>query len=388
MNSRPSARSLIILTLAWCGGCGAGDADVPRGSGVPMFQGLPGGTTMAAGPTAPGPVPAASMSPTQSTSPTPGMSPASEGTPVNGIQPPVGAAGAGGSAIPNSTGTGGTQVNAAPAPQPQTPAEPAASAPAGGGASAGCGLASGVPNSPQVASTILSFPRERYDGSTPLPLVFAFHGAGRTNADMRDVDSRTSGGELERNYVVAYVKSAGNGWDIGADFPRFEAILEQIASEYCIDTEHVFAFGHSSGAQFIAQMLGDARTRETRFAGVVPVASSRFFNPAWSPVPTLVIHGVNDTQRPGDESGAADVVQYTSSNQCSGATRTLEVASCASLAGGVSVDAGCLEFTGCGAPTIFCNHDDPNYLQNGQPTNHGWPCFANALIFEFFESLL
>ena len=65
-----------------------------------------------------------------------------------------------------------------------------------------------------------------------------------------------------------------NGCDIGAAYGRFEAALDQVTRERYIDTGHVFAFGHSLGAQFIAHMLGDSRTRETLFAGVVEVASS------------------------------------------------------------------------------------------------------------------
>ena len=78
-------------------------------------------------------------------------------------------------------------------------------------------------------------------------------------------------------------------------------------------------------------------------------------------MPTLLIHGENDTARPGDNDGAQDIAQYV-------------------------VDPGCVEYSGCAAPTLFCRHDDPNYFDNGNPTNHGWPCFANSQIFAFFES--
>src|SRR5204863_10209095 len=134
-----------------------------------------------------------------------------------------------------------------------------------GPASAGCGLSQGIPQNPNIDSTIMTFP-QGYDGSTPVPLVFGFHGANRTNLQQQVNDSRTIGSELEQNYVMAFVKSAGTAWDLGTDYPRFQAIRSQILSRFCIDTAHVFAFGHSSGAQFIAQMLGDNRARETGFA--------------------------------------------------------------------------------------------------------------------------
>ncbi len=249
-------------------------------------------------------------------------------------------------------------------------------------ASAGCGQSEGVPENLAIDGIILAFPPD-YDGSTPFPLAFGFHGAGRTNEEMRSIDARTVGTALEENYVLAFMKSAGNAWNLGADLPRFNAALAQIHSQVCVEQERLFAFGHSSGAQFIQQLLGDERARETRFTGVVPVASSRGNDPAWSPVPTLVIHGLNDNQRGGDENGALDLVQYTQSNQCESTATPLDVPSCASFQGGAAVDPGCVQFEGCAAPTQFCNHDDPNY----QNTNHGWPCFANQQIFNFFESL-
>lgn len=285
---------------------------------------------------------------------------------------------------------------AAPAPStptPTTPADPSApvtpGVPGASGAvaSAGCGLTQGAPVDAGIPNTIVTFP-DGYDGSTPKPLVFAFHGAGRTNEQMRTVDSRTADGALESAFVMAYVKSAGNAWDLNTDHPRFSAVLEQMQAQLCIDTAHIFAFGHSSGAQFIVQALGNPNIREQRFAGVVEVASSRYDNPAWDPLPTLVIHGLNDNQRPGDNNGAVDIVQYVESNQCSGQTQPLDVPACASIANQAAVNPGCVEYSGCAAPTLFCNHNDPNYVDNGTPTNHGWPCFANAQIQSFFESLL
>ena len=274
------------------------------------------------------------------------------------------------------------------APTPATPpAEPVNEAPGAGAASAGCGRGQGQPADAGIPNTLVTFPLA-YDGSTPMPVVFAFHGANRTNIEQRTVDSQTVDSDLEKNYVVAYVKSAGAAWDLGADYPRFQAVREQMFAELCIDTEHVFAFGHSSGAQFIVQALGDNRARETGFTAIAPVSSSNYGNPAWSPVPTLLIHGVSDQARPGDNNGAMDIAQYAASNQCSGGVTQMTVPSCNSIANNAVVDAGCVTYNDCAAPTLFCNHNDPNYIQDGNPTNHGWPCFANSQIFQFFESQL
>jgi polyhydroxybutyrate depolymerase len=372
---RPTGVALSFSLMA-LGGCSDAESDGPdgprfTGAGAPV-NATPGNT---AGTGAPGNgAPAPSNGAPSSPSPTPA---GNEQPPVAGGIDTSGAAPAGmvgGTPAPGASGT-----PAAEQPGAQTPV------PATAEASAGCGLSPGIPQNVAIDSTIMTFPPD-YDGSTPVPIVFAFHGANRTNLQQQMEDSRTVDSELERNYVMAFVKSAGTAWNLATDYPRFQAIRSQILAQFCIDTEHVFAFGHSSGAQFIAQMLGSPSTRETGFAAIAPVSSSLFPNPAWSPVPTLLIHGLNDTQRPNDLNGAQDISQYAASNQCSGSTTPLAVSTCNSIANNTAVNPGCVQYDGCAAPTLFCNHNDPNYLDNGTPTNHGWPCFANAEIFQFFES--
>jgi polyhydroxybutyrate depolymerase len=369
---------------------GGAESDVPKFEGSLPTNGASGVPAPAnANPAAADPGAGSPQNTPQNMVPT---TPGNEAQAATDFQTPPAATQTGGT---QTGGTGGSpgesmppstppEMPSAGVPPNTPPSEPPASDPTGG-ASAGCGRAAGIPANPAVPNTIVTFP-PNYNGSTPLPLVFAFHGAGRTNTDMRTVDARTNGSVLENTYVLAYVKSAGNAWDLATDYPRFEAVLDQMLSQFCIDTDHLFAFGHSSGAQFIAQMLGDSRTRETRFAAVAPVSSSRFNNPNWAPVPTLLIHGLKDAERPNDSNGAIDITQYTDSNQCTGGTQPLNVPSCNSLAGGVAVNAGCVQYAGCAAPTLFCNHNDPNYIENGNPTNHGWPCFATSQIFAFFEA--
>lgn len=349
-------------------GCSSEDDD---GNAPPPFQGLPGNNGATPGGTgssaAPGP---------SSTNPGNG----GDTTPAAGLMQPQ----------PVATGNGAVT----PAPSSSTPPAPSSTVPpapttppqAGGTPSAGCGRAQGIPANYQVANTIVTFP-PNYDGTTPVPLLFAFHGAGRTNEEMRTIDSRTQNSPLENNYVMAFMKSAGNAWDLNTDYPRFETALTQLEADLCVDTAHLFAMGHSSGAQFIVQMLGNAQTREDRFAAVAPVSSSLFNSDPWTPVPTLLIHGLNDTQRPNDLNGAQDISQYARANQCAGGTTAVDIGSCNSIAqGNPAVNPGCVSYNGCGATTLFCNHNDPNYIDNGSPTNHGWPCFANQEIFDFLQT--
>src|SRR4029450_8438553 len=120
--------------------------------------------------------------------------------------------------------------------------------------SAGCGKMSGRPTSPMGTNPILTFP-DAYDGSTPMPLVFGFNGAGRTNTQFRTADAKTSGTDLEKKFVMAYLGSTGNGWGLGTDRPKLDAAFDMIKNSYCIDTNRVFVTGHSSGAQMIAPLL-------------------------------------------------------------------------------------------------------------------------------------
>jgi polyhydroxybutyrate depolymerase len=371
------SKRVLLLSASFSGMALAACSSEPEASAdrstVPAYT-EPGGTGTA-------------NPPAGTATPPSGAAPGSnESTQVNQLAPPPpSGTGAGNQPAPNMPQTPPAQQTPTPAPTPMDP--PDQMNPTPGSPSAGCGAAQGMPANPATIAdpnTIVTFP-PGYDGSTPFPIVFAFHGAGRTNQEMRTVDSRTPGTQLENNYVMAFVKSQGNAWDLGTDYPRFQRLITQLLAERCIDTSHIFAMGHSSGAQFIVAMLGDNRARETRFAAVAPVSSNNLNNPNWNPLPTLLIHGLRDTARPNDPDGAQDISQYAESNQCSEDTQPVDIGTCTSLVRNASVNPGCVQYSGCAAPTLFCNHDDPNY-NDGMDTNHGWPCFANSEIFTFFEA--
>ena len=386
MICRSSARFCSLLlpfaALYGCGGTDDSDSEIP--SDIPRFE-IPAATPM------PGTnIGAPGTENTPAATDTTGNGNSNEVTPTPSLQPSGGTPSSSGGT--STAGTQGTTPPATPPAAPETPAtpetppaeptEPAQPEP-GTAASAGCSLGNAAPNL-NVPNTIVTLP-SGYDGRTPVPLLFAFHGAGRTNTDMRMVDSRTVGSGLESTYVMAFVKSAGNAWDLNTDYPRFTAVRDQMLSQFCVDTAHVFAMGHSSGAQFIAQMLGNRA--EQGFAGVVPVSSNNI-GANWNPVPTMLIHGLNDLERLNDLNGAQDIQQYTRNNQCAGTFQAVNVPTCTTIAGtNAQVNPGCRQFDGCAVPTFFCNHNDPNYVDDRGPTNHGWPCFANTQILSFFESL-
>jgi poly(3-hydroxybutyrate) depolymerase len=247
--------------------------------------------------------------------------------------------------------------------------------------SAGCGKDT-RPASGEITVTdqyILTFPAS-YDGKAPMPVVFGFHGANRTNVDFRNSDAATRGSDFEKTYIMAYVKSVGTDWtsQLMPNFARFDAVYDELAKNHCIDTSRVFAMGHSSGAQFISNLVCRP---EPRLRGVAPVASSPYSGNCRQ-IPVLIIHGKNDMVRGND--GSAYVAQFVQHNGCSNTTAPYPVPMCNSIAGGMLVTPGCVQYQNCGNnPTIWCSHNDPNY----SGTNHGWPCFANKTILDFFNGL-
>ncbi len=260
----------------------------------------------------------------------------------------------------------------------------AGTAGAGGGTaaptpSAGCGKG-GRPVGGEITVAdqyILTFP-PTYDGNTPMPLVFGFHGANNTNVSFREGDAGTKGTDFEKRYVMAYVKSIGSNWtqQLSDNFGRFDAVYAELTTKHCIDTGRVFAMGHSSGAIFTTNLVcrPDARLR-----AVAPVASGQV-NGNCRTIPALLIQGEADSVV-GASNGAAHAAAYVERNGCAKTSTAFSVPTCNSRQTG-SVTPGCVEYDSCGAnPTVSCTHDDPFYSS----TNHGWPCFANQTILDFFE---
>jgi len=236
--------------------------------------------------------------------------------------------------------------------------------------SAGCSNGNASPSLDLPANTLFSFPPS-YDGTTPVPVVLAFHAAGNPNTQLKDRYED----DLGDKYLVLYPKSDGNGWTDG-DLPKVDAMFNTLTNDACIDENRVFATGHSSGSQFIVQQLCAG---ETRYRAVAPVASSKYCD-SWGAVPALVIHGIGDQERSWDPNGEEDIVPFRTSNGCEATSSEYPVDGC--MSGSTQVDPGCVEFAGCGVQTIWCQHNDPQY----GTSHHGMPCFADALIPQFFGS--
>lgn len=131
-----------------------------------------------------------------------------------------------------------------------------------------------------------------YDGITPVPVLFAFHGSGTSGQELLGQSyGNVRGGVARRALLLAPNALSWNGgtaWvdpfsgDQGggvtrADVDLFDALVDKLTTSYCIDTGRVFAMGHGDGA-IISNQLACLRGNVLRgvgsFAGAGPESSS------------------------------------------------------------------------------------------------------------------
>ncbi|MGK2950534.1 MAG: alpha/beta hydrolase family esterase [Acidimicrobiales bacterium] len=176
--------------------------------------------------------------------------------------------------------------------------------------SAGCGsaaLAAGAVVEEERTLTVegadrrylLTVPSE-HDGSEPLPVVLDFHGL-LEGAEVHARMSQYSSVAEEDGFVAVFPHGTGDplGWRTSldpatnGDLAYFDAVLEQVASQLCIDEARVYATGLSNGAMFTSALLcqrADVLAAAAPVAGITDpdgCAPSR-------PVPIVSFHGTAD----------------------------------------------------------------------------------------------
>ncbi len=330
---------------------GTGGATPGTGGLLPATGGAPtGGSAPATG----GLLPATGGAPTGGSAPaTGGLLPATGGVPTGGSSPASGGDATGGS--PPATGGSG----------PSTP-------------SSGCSSTAAAPTGSAIDATLtvggltrtyrLSVPTDAAAGE-PLPLVFALNGVGG------DGKGAQSAFRLETNHRAIFVypdsildESLGSvAWDFdrdGHDFPFFDAMIDELSSTYCVDTDRIVVLGVSSGA-IMANRLGCLRGDV--FRAIAPASGMSWQDSCTGDVAVMVICGATDSYNPCETDAQGEIDLWTRENGCDATTTTSPLSDL------------CVEYQGCSAgnPVLLCTH----------PGGHMWPPEASDFAWDFFLGL-
>ncbi|KAF7590083.1 hypothetical protein BBP40_003285 [Aspergillus hancockii] len=157
-----------------------------------------------------------------------------------------------------------------------------------------------------------------YDVNTPAPLIFSFHGRGKT-AEGQEQLSQFSNEAWNPNGIAIYPQGLKKQWQgdpnsVGVDDIGFTlGMLEYFQENYCIDSSRVYAAGKSNGGGF-TNLLACNATSSTKIAAFGPVSGAYYQDvsekdchpttvpvecaPGRSPIPIIEFHGSNDTTIP------------------------------------------------------------------------------------------
>jgi polyhydroxybutyrate depolymerase len=142
---------------------------------------------------------------------------------------------------------------------------------------------------------------EGYDGTTPLPLVFAFHGLTVSYAVVPGMSGFGDMAAAGYDFIAVSPSGLLDGtvpyWVAAPTQDNREVafvadLLDLLEDELCIDTGQVFSTGMSNGGQMsslLACQLSD------RFTAVAPLAGVEFSEQCdGDPVPVMAFHGDAD----------------------------------------------------------------------------------------------
>ncbi len=221
-----------------------------------------------------------------------------------------------------------------------------------------------------------------YNSHDPSPLVIAFHGRTNSNAQVKQYM------RLDRELtdsIIAYPAAIKNengtySWANPGDKPNeirdiafFDAIVEKLADNYCIDMDRISVVGHSLGA-WIANSV--ACVRGDVVLASATVGGDSVTTKCAGPAAAMIIHNPKDTLAPF--SGAEKVrKQRIEANACAWETDDT----------GPS-ELNCVRHTTCagGNDILWC----PSTIdtdERGVFYPHTWPKITAGHINDFFKSL-
>ncbi len=199
----------------------------------------------------------------------------------------------------------------------------------------------------------------------PVPLIFEFHGAGGNGEGV--VSSFGLEASLQGGAVLIAPDGVDQGGTIGwaggnsnADLELVRALIGQAKQDHCIDATRIYALGFSWGGWMASQTacaLGSELRAFVSVAGGGPMGSCT------QPVAGMIVHGTGDSAEP-ISAGIGTRDKLRTLNGCTDTLSDSEVA-------------GCEEYSGCGEPLLWCQHDGGHYIP--ELVLNGLPAFFDGL---------
>ncbi|KAB8272959.1 Alpha/Beta hydrolase protein [Aspergillus minisclerotigenes] len=157
-----------------------------------------------------------------------------------------------------------------------------------------------------------------YDVNKPTPLIFSFHGRGKT-AENQEKLSQFSNEDWNPDAIAVYPQGLNKEWqgdphskDVD-DIAFTMEMLDYFQEKYCIDSTRVYAAGKSNGGGF-TNLLACDPTASTRIAAFAPVSGAYYqdvseeachpttvpikCSPGRPSIPILEFHGTADKTIP------------------------------------------------------------------------------------------
>jgi polyhydroxybutyrate depolymerase len=275
------------------------------------------------------------------------------------------------------SGSGGTKVTADAGKGGQAgTVTPEASVPRGDASpSAGCGKPPTEMGITTKSVTIAGVERY-YDlynangvtGNEPVPLVFAFHGAGGTSLDAESYGLQDAAEALKDKAIFVFPQAilyqGTIGWDCfntkTVDMQFVDAIIDDVSATHCVDKSRLFAAGFSWGADMTIELgcfRGDVFRAIHPFSG-----TGTGFNGCTAQVPAFrETLGTSDPYY--SVANVAKVVQHFATAQHCGTTTTQ------------STPQECLAYTGCDLPVVTCTYPGMSHQVPGTGGKDAWAFF-------------
>lgn len=221
---------------------------------------------------------------------------------------------------------------------------------------------------------IMDISNYHHSSPTPARLIFAFHGRTSPNNGLSYYGLNEGSAE---NTIIIYPaglpeewphRNWRDPWDKVSnlrDYQLFDAILEEVSNNYCINFDEIYGVGHSLGGWFTS-MLNCARGDKIRGVGIVG-GSSMLFPKCSGPSAAIIFH--NPTDPLASFAGGEQIRDaILKQNQC-----WLETEDYPNAYG-----MNCSRYMNCipGARVVFCSYSE---------WGHMWPWGATAMMMKFWS---